>query len=166
MARKRPRDIQQLFGRQRLARFTDFTEQYQLWQQQLQHCFDALQLSPMLAHCKVVSVRAHTLVLEVSSAALASRLKQQQRRIITHFQSESTGDISQLDVRVRPSLGASKPIPTQSKPQVDKIPEDSVSSGTPMNEAQKAAKQLREQAELCEEPLRSQLLALADKYES
>lgn len=165
MARKRPRDIQHLFGRQRLARFTDFTEQYQLWQQQLQHCFDALQLSPMLAHCKVVSVRAHTLVLEVSSAALASRLKQQQGRIITYFQSGSTGDVAQLEVRVRPSLGANTPMPTQPKPQVDKLPENSVSSDTPMSEAQRAAKQLREQAELCQEPLRSQLLALADKYE-
>src|SRR5690554_3153053 len=118
MARKRPRDIQQLFGRQRLARFTDFTEQYQLWQQQLQHCFDALQLSPLLAHCKVVSVRAHTLVLEVSSAALASRLKLQQDRIITYFQSGSTGHISQMEVRVRPGGGESRSVPLQ-PPQIN-----------------------------------------------
>lgn len=160
MARKRPRDIQQLFGRQRLARFTDFTEQYQLWQQQLQHCFDALQLSPMLVHCKVVSVRAHTLVLEVSSAALASRLKQQQGRIITYFQSGSTLPITELEVRVRPSTGGG----TQTAPQaaqktgiIKAIPE--------APKENEAVRKLREQAELCEEPLRSQLLALADKYE-
>ncbi|WP_417658728.1 DciA family protein [Pseudidiomarina sp.] len=156
MARKRPRDIQQLFGGQRLQRFTDFTEQYQRWQQQLQQCFDALQLSPLLAHCKVVSVRAHTLVLEASSAALANRIKLQQSRIITHFQSESTGHISRLEVQVRPQmrtpLAQSMEKPTQA---VQK---------TGNNDDETVAK-LRQQAELCEEPLRSQLLALAEKYE-
>jgi len=160
MARKRPRDIQQLFGRQRLARFTDFTEQYLLWQQQLQHCFDALQLSPMLAHCKVVSVRAHTLVLEVSSAALASRLKQQQGRIITYFQSGSTLPITDLEVRVRPGTHASAQTALQAVQKTDII--ETKPEAPKENEA---VRKLREQAELCEEPLRSQLLALADKYE-
>ena len=117
MARKRPRDIQQLFGGQRLQRFTDFTEQYQRWQQQLQQCFVALQLSPLLAHCKVVSVRAHTLVLEVSSAALASRIKLQQSRIITHFQDESTGHISRLEVQVRPKISTPSLQPVEKAPQ-------------------------------------------------
>ncbi|GAB3288948.1 DciA family protein [Pseudidiomarina andamanensis] len=156
MARKRPRDIQQLFGGQRLQRFTDFTEQYQRWQQQLQQCFVALQLSPLLAHCKVVSVRAHTLVLEVSSAALASRIKLQQSRIITHFQDESTGHISRLDVQVRPKIGTPSPQTAEKVSQ----PVQNASK----NDDETVAK-LRQQAELCEEPLRSQLLALAEKYE-
>lgn len=160
MTRKRPRDIQQLFGRQRLARFTDFTEQYQLWQQQLQHCFGALQLSPMLAYCKVVSVRAHTLVLEASSAALANRLKQQQQRIITYFQSGSTLPITELEVRVRPSAGRNSQNPPQTVQKTDII--EAKPEASKENEA---VKKLREQAALCEEPLRSQLLALADKYE-
>ncbi|WP_404408838.1 DciA family protein [Pseudidiomarina marina] len=156
MARKRPRDIQQLFGGQRLQRFTDFTEQYQRWQQQLQQCFVALQLSPLLAHCKVVSVRAHTLVLEVSSAALASRIKLQQSRIITYFQDESTGHISRIDVQVRPKISTPSLQPTEKAPQPVK------NAGE--NDDETVAK-LRRQAELCEEPLRSQLLALAEKYE-
>lgn len=156
MARKRPRDIQQLFGGQRLQRFTDFTEQYQRWQQQLQQCFVALQLSPLLAHCKVVSVRAHTLVLEVSSAALASRIKLQQSRIITHFQDESTGHISRLDVQVRPKIGTPSPQTAEKVSQ----PVQNASK----NDDETVAK-LRQQAALCDEPLRSQLLALAEKYE-
>jgi len=156
MARKRPRDIQQLFGGQRLQRFTDFTEQYQRWQQQLQQCFVALQLSPLLAHCKVVSVRAHTLVLE-TSAALASRIKLQQSRIITHFQDESTGHISRLDVQVRPKIGTPSPQTAEKVSQ----PVQNASK----NDDETVAK-LRQQAELCEEPLRSQLLALAEKYEN
>ena len=156
MARKRPRDIQQLFGGQRLQRFTDFTEQYQRWQQQLQQCFVALQLSPLLAHCKVVSVRAHTLVLEASSAALASRIKLQQSRIITHFQDGSTGHISRLEVQVRPKINTPSPQPIEKPPQV--------TQNAGIDENDTVAK-LREQAQLCEEPLRSQLLALAEKYE-
>lgn len=156
MARKRPRDIQHLFGGQRLQRFTDFTDQYQRWQQQLQQCFDALQLSPLLAHCKVVSVRAHTLVLEVSSAALASRIKLQQARIITHFESESTGHISRLEVEVRPQIRTPSSQAEAKPAQVTKKPNQ--------NNDDTVAK-LRQQAELCEEPLRSQLLALANKYE-
>lgn len=156
MARKRPRDIQQLFGGQRLQRFTDFTEQYQRWQQQLQQCFDALQLSPLLAHCKVVSVRAHTLVLEASSAALANRIKLQQSRIITHFQSESTGHISRLEVQVRPHMRT--PLAQSTEKPTQAVQKSS-------NNDDETVAKLRQQAELCEEPLRSQLLALAEKYE-
>src|SRR5690554_4746033 len=103
MARKKPRNIQQLFSSQRFQRFTDFTEQHRRWQQQLQQCLAGLGLTPLSQHCTVVSVRAHTLIIEVPSAAIANRLKLQQQRIITHFQDESTGQITQLEVRIRPT---------------------------------------------------------------
>lgn len=157
MARKRPRDLQQLFGGQRLQRFTDFTEQYQIWQQQLQQCFAALQLSPLLPHCKVVSVRAHTLSLEVTSAAIGNRIKQQQSGIITHFGADSTLPITQLDVRVKPTAQYPN-MPTAVAPQ-------KTAPKAPSDDDDTIAK-LRQQAQLCEEPLRSQLLALAEKYEN
>ncbi len=156
MARKRPRNIQQLFSSQRFQRFTDFTEQHRRWQQQLQQCFAALQLAPLSQHCTVVSVRAHTLIIEVPSAAVANRLKLQQQRIITHFQDESTGQITQLELRIRPKASPSSQNPLAAAPKQPPKP--------PTNEPDVVA-QLRAEAARCEEPLRSQLLALADKYE-
>lgn len=156
MARKRPRNIQQLFSSQRFQRFTDFTHQYQHWQQQLQQCLAGLGLTPLSQHCTVVSVRAHTLIIEVPSAAIANRLKLQQQRIITHFQDESTGQITQLEVRIRPTSNDA----SEQAVSIDKTPPPKAAA-----EEVSVVTQLREQAARCEEPLRSQLLALADKYE-
>jgi hypothetical protein len=95
-------------------------------------------------------------VLEASSAALASRIKLQQSRIITHFQDESTGHISRLEVQVRPKINTPSPQLAETAPQPTQ------NAGKDENDT---VAKLREQAQLCEEPLRSQLLALAEKYE-
>ncbi|PWW12998.1 uncharacterized protein DUF721 [Pseudidiomarina tainanensis] len=171
MARTRPRNLQQLIDGKQLRRFTDFTEQYQLWQQLLNDCLISLQLAPLSAYCKVLSVRANTLVIEAASGTIASRLKLQQGRIITHFAANSTTAINQLEVQVRPvsqtpaMRQADNHNPTPAAPVPQQPTTAPAGSGSAPSKSS-AASQLRQQAQLCPEPLRSQLLALADKYEA
>ncbi|RUO41767.1 hypothetical protein CWE22_06320 [Pseudidiomarina aestuarii] len=151
MARSRPRTLQHVLDGQRLQQFADFTEQHKRWQQQLRDCFHVLQLSPLSEHCQVLNVRAQTLIMQVSSAAIATRLKMQQSRIITYFRNEAMLAVERLELRIAPA--ANQP---PAEPRKQSATSDSLSD---------TVKQLREQAEQCEEPLRSQLLALAAKYE-
>ncbi len=152
MSRTRPRDLKKLIGGQKLQRFTDFTEQYRRWQQLLHDCLQSVELTPLRDHCHVLAVRANTLVLEASTAAVASRLKLQQHRIITYFSNDAMPHVNSLEVQIKPQRQAKlaeAPVKTKELPKSES---DTVTK-------------LRQQAQLCEEPLRSQLLALADKYE-
>ncbi|MDX1705240.1 DciA family protein [Pseudidiomarina sp.] len=156
MARNRPRTTQQLIAGQQLRRFADFTDQHRRWQQLLQSCFLKLQLEPLLEHCEVLNIRAHNLILQVSSGAIAQRIKTHQARIITHFQPEATVELERLEIRIRPAH----------KPATLRTATASAEPATErVREEQDAVSRLREQAALCDEPLRTQLLALAQKYE-
>lgn len=149
MARNRIKSTSQLLAAQQLRTFADFTEQHQRWQQLFAETLLELQLEALQAHLQVLNIRAHTLIVQASSAAVAQRLKSVQGRIITHFQARARLQIDGLELQIRPN-SANAPI-SHKKATVD--PADTVA-------------QLRHQASLCEEPLRSQLLALADKYQA
>lgn len=156
MARNRPRTTQQLIAGQQLQRFADFTDQHRRWQQLLQSCFRKLQLVPLLEHCEVLNIRANNLILQVSSGAIAQRIKSHQARIITHFQPEATVELERLEIRIRPAhkTAAQQTAAASPEPATETVREE-----------QDAVSRLRQQAALCDEPLRSQLLALAQKYE-
>jgi hypothetical protein len=148
MARNRLKTTQQLMVAQQLRHFADFTEQHARWQQLMCAALTEVQLAPLRAHVQVLNIRAHTLIVQASSAAIAQRIKTVQGRIITHFADGARLEINTLDIRIQPKpLNSSEKV---EKPEVKQ--DDSVSK-------------LRQQALLCDEPLRSQLLALADKYE-
>ncbi|MGQ4276625.1 DciA family protein [Pseudidiomarina sp. E22-M8] len=153
MPRRRPKKLDQLLGSQRLQQFADFTEQHQRWQQLLRDCFEKQPLQQLLPHCEVLAVRPPSLILQVSSAAVAQRLKTEQGRIITYFQTHAMATVTSLEIRIRPSRNVKSTDTTPAPAKVAVKESDTV-------------RKLREQAELCDEPLRSQLLALADKYSS
>lgn len=156
MARNRPRTTKQLIAGQQLQRFADFTDQHRRWQQLLQSCFQKLQLSPLLEHCEVLNIRANHLILQVSSGAIAQRIKSYQARIITHFQPEATVELERLEIRIRPAHKPATPKPAKVSP---------APATETLEKELDAVGRLRQQATLCDEPLRSQLLALAQKYE-
>lgn len=151
MPRRRPKKLDQLLGSQRLQQFADFTEQHQRWQQLLRDCFKEQPSEQLLPHCEVIAVRTPSLILQVSSAAIAQRLKTEQGRIITYFQTHATPTVTSLEIRIRPGRNVSSGNTPPAPPKAEVKESDTV-------------RKLREQAELCDEPLRSQLLALADKY--
>lgn len=153
MPRKRPKQLDQLLGNQRLQQFADFTERHQRWQQQLRDCLTQQSLSELVPHCEVISVSAPSLIIKVSSAAIGQRIKTAQAGIITYFQSHATPAVTALEIRVRP---ARQPCATSTPQRTEK----------PTKSESETVKKLREQAALCDEPLRSQLLALADKYDA
>ncbi|CAB0150999.1 hypothetical protein PSI9734_01416 [Pseudidiomarina piscicola] len=151
MPRRRPKKLDQLLGSQRLQQFADFTEQHLRWQQLLRDWFEKQSLQQLLPQCEVLAVRAPSLILQVSSAAVAQRLKTEQAGIITHFQTHAMPTVTSLEIRIRPSRNVS---PTKAP----------AAAAKPVVKESDTVRKLREQAQLCEEPLRSQLLALADKY--
>ncbi|RUO62489.1 DciA family protein [Pseudidiomarina insulisalsae] len=153
MPRKRPKKLDQLLGSQRLQQFADFTEQHQRWQQLMRDCFAKQPLAELISQCEVVAVSAPSLIIKVSSAAVGQRIKTEQERIITYFQTHATPAITRLEIRIRPGRQASATPPPPAQPKPAQNESDTV-------------RKLREQAALCEEPLRSQLLALADKYDA
>ena len=148
MARNRLKNTQQLMTGRQLRHFADFTEQHAGWQQLMCAALTEVQLAPLRAHVQVLNVRAHTLIVQASSAAVAQRLKTVQGRIITHFATGARIEINALDLRIQP-----KPLNSPEKVEKPEVKQDD------------AVSKLRQQALLCEEPLRSQLLALADKYQ-
>lgn len=148
MARNRLKTTQQLMVGQQLRHFADFTEQHARWQQLMCAALTEVQLAPLRAQVQVLNVRVHTLIVQVSSAAVAQRIKTVQGRIITHFADGARLEINALDIRIQP-----KPANSAEKVQKVEVKQDD------------AVSKLRQQALLCDEPLRSQLLALADKYE-
>jgi hypothetical protein len=148
MARNRLKNPQQLMTAQQLRQFADFSEQHTRWQQLIGVALSELQLAPLRSHVQVLNVRANTLIIQVSSAAVAQRLKSVQGRIITHFADGARTEINAIDWRIQP-----KPINSP-----EKIEKPEVKQNDTVNT-------LRQQALLCDEPLRSQLLALADKYQ-
>ncbi|MDN7124342.1 hypothetical protein [Pseudidiomarina terrestris] len=153
MPRRRPKKLDQLLGSQRLQQFADFTEQHQRWQQLLRDCFEKHSLQQLLPQCEVIAVGASALILQVSSAPIAQRLKTDQAGIITYFQTHATPAVTSLEIRIRPGRHVKSTETPPAPVKVEVKESDTV-------------RKLREQAELCEEPLRSQLLALADKYSS
>ncbi len=148
MARNRLKNPQQLMTAQQLRHFADFSEQHAHWQQCIGAALTELQLAPLRSHVQVLNVRANTLIIQVASAAVAQRLKTVQGRIITHFADGARTEIKAIDWRIQP-----KPLNSP-----DKIEKAELKQSDTVNT-------LRQQALLCEEPLRSQLLALADKYQ-
>jgi hypothetical protein len=152
MPRTRPKQLDQLLGNKRLQQFADFTEQHQRWQQLMRDCLSQQSLAELAPHCEVIAVSAPSLIIKVSSAAIGQRIKTEQGRIITYFQSHATPAVTQLEIRIRPGRQDSATTPPQRAEKSTKIESETV-------------KKLREQAAKCEEPLRSQLLALADKYD-
>ncbi len=148
MARNRLKNTQQLMTGQQLRHFADFTEQHARWQQLMCAALTEVELAPLRTHVQVLNVRTHTLIVQVSSAAVAQRLKTVQGRIITHFADGARREINALELRIQP-----KPLNSPEKVQKPVVKQDD------------AVSKLRQQALLCEEPLRSQLLALASKYE-
>jgi len=161
MTRQRPKALHTLLTRRSLSQFHDFTERFRRWQQLLARCLHESQLS----HCRVLNIRDGQLIIEVDSAAWATRIKLQQSRIITHFNQEATDPVRQLDVKVKPAsfqpLSAAQQTTEKPSPQTKEAKSTPVSSTRPQNNSADA---LRAQAEQCEEPLRSQLLKLAAAF--
>lgn len=151
MARRRPKKLDQLLGSQRLQQFADYSEQYTRWQQLLSDCFSQSALHELAPHCEVIQINAASLTLKVSSAAIGQRIKTEQERIITYFQTHATPAVNRIEIRIRPSA-------QRVSQRLENTPEKSVKTES------ETVQKLRQQAELCDEPLRSQLLALADKY--
>lgn len=144
MVRQRPKALHSLLSRQSLRHFQDFTEQHRHWQQLLATCLS----EPQLQHCRVLNVRDGRLVLEVSSAAWATRIKLQQTRIITHFRRDAMASVTSVEIKVNPDAQARTQLAPKVAPQASN------------------AEVLRAQAEQCDEPLRTQLLQLAATFEA
>ena len=160
MTRRKIRTTEQVIRTARLRQFADFTEQHRVWQQQLRACLQKLGSEHLQQHAEVLAIREQTLHLHTTSAAVATRLKQLQSGIITYFAREAMLPVQQLSVRTAPKTPAvttsqSAAAPTAAQPSAKTAPPDE----------HHAAAQLRAQAALVDEPLRSQLLALAAKFE-
>lgn len=164
MIRQRPKALQSLLTRRSLRQFHDFTERYGRWQQVLARCLNESQLT----HCRVLNLRDSCLVIEVSSAAWATRVKLQQSRIITHFNHDAMASVTSLQIKVNPaafqplqSAGQNQPESSQNRPAAKS---DQAEQGPQSPAKTNSAETLRAQAEMCEEPLRSQLLQLAATF--
>ncbi|RUO66054.1 hypothetical protein SAMN06297229_0471 [Pseudidiomarina planktonica] len=164
MIRQRPKALQSLLTRRSLRQFHDFTERYRRWQQVLARCLNESQLN----YCRVLNLRDSCLVIEVSSAAWATRLKLQQSRIITHFNQDATASVTSVQIKVNPEAfkPTQNPVKIESKPDSNRPTKESAAPEKASAPAPKAnsAETLRAQAEMCEEPLRSQLLQLAATF--
>ncbi|RUO80073.1 hypothetical protein CWI84_07165 [Idiomarina tyrosinivorans] len=126
-----------------LRQYQSFAEQFKRWQKQLVDCLD----NELANHCRVVRIKGDTLIVSVSSAAWATRLKFQQGAIITHFSKDATiAPLRHVDIRIHPEAFARQ---EQQK-----------------NDESDTAKRLRKLAEGSTGALREQLLALAERAAS
>lgn len=122
---------------QTLRNYAQFAAQLKQWQQ----LFRQVVPETLAAHCQVLNVRDNKLVVETDAATWATQLKFLQSDIITHFQQDAMPQLRQLDVRVKPA----------SQQQA------TVASSLTRKE------RLLRLAETSDEPLKSELLKMAEK---
>lgn len=152
--RKRPQALQSVISQTSLRTYYDFTERFTQWQQLLAECLTETQRD----HCILLNLRDQQLLVAVPSGAWLTQLKAQESRIITHFQANATSKPNRLIIQVLPKLFSAKEVTESSPKKAEASPQ-------PKAEELSQADVLRKQAERCEEPLRSQLLALAARYD-
>lgn len=123
---------------QLLQHYAQFAVQLKQWQQ----LFKRITGHPLHDHCQLINVRDNKLIVEVSAATWATQLKMQQARIITHFQQDATVAVDTMEVKVKPRQTAG----------LDNG-DDKVSR----------RERILRLAENSQEPLKSELLRIADK---
>ena len=123
---------------QTLQHYAQFAVQLKQWQQ----LFAQTLGMPLVDHCQLINVRDGKLIVETDAATWATQLKLQQARIITHFQQDATVAVSTMEIKV--------------KPQLDKV----AMASSPQ---QSRRERLLRLAENSQEPLKTELLKLANK---
>lgn len=123
---------------QTLQRYAQFAVQLKQWQQ----LFAEAAQRPLTEHCQLINVRDNKLIVEADSATWATQLKLQQGRIITHFQQDATVAVQTIEIKV--------------KPQLDR-------SALASSEKASRRERILRLAENSQEPLKSELLKMADR---
>lgn len=123
---------------QTLHRYAQFAVQLKQWQQ----LFAAAVGRPLIDHCQLLNVRNGKLIVETDAATWATQLKLQQGRIITHFQQDATIAINSMEIKVKPGFERGSVVGTEKESRRERI--------------------LR-LAENSQEPLKSELLKLAER---
>lgn len=123
---------------QTLQRYAQFAAQHKQWQL----LFRQIVGQPLADHCQLLNVREQILIVQTTAATWATQLKLKQGDIITHFQQDAMVEVSQMDIRIKP---------------------DSKASVYASSAKQSRRERLLDLAARSEEPLRSELLRLAEK---
>lgn len=124
-----------------LRQYAQFAAQLSQWQQLFAQCID----KSTREHCQLLNIRDGQMILHADSGSWATRLKLQQASIITHFRDNATVPVDRLSIKVSPSMNSMK-----------------TSVESPGGNS--SAERLLAMAEGCEEPLKSELRALAAKF--
>lgn len=155
--RLRPQALTKIANKPSLRHFHDFTERFRDWQQ----LFAAALPSVSATQARVLKVQGSQLKIATRSAAWAKHVQQHEHAIITHFNQDATFAVQRLEVVVAPALFQHLQQLFGTQPEALAQPTSTpAAEPTPTD----AVTKLRQQAQHCEEPLRSQLLALADHY--
>ncbi|MGM0525287.1 MAG: DciA family protein [Pseudomonadota bacterium] len=123
---------------QTLQHYAQFAAQLKQWQL----LFQRVAGRPLADHCQLLNVRDKKLIVKADAATWATQLKLKQNAIITHFQQDAMIAINQLEVTIKPPSDKDAYAPTQQLSRRERI---------------------LKLAEGSEEPLRSELLKLAEK---
>ncbi|MDV6316015.1 DUF721 domain-containing protein [Idiomarina sp. HP20-50] len=124
-----------------LRHYAQFAAQLSHWQQLFQQCVD----KNTNQHCQLLNIRDGQMIIHVDNGSWATRLKLQQAAIITHFRHNATVPVHSLSIKVSPSMNSF---------------EKSIKNQKDSNSADR----LLAMAEGCDEPLKSELKALAAKF--
>lgn len=153
--RLRPQALTKIANKPSLRHFHDFTERFRYWQQ----LFAAALPTISATQARVLKVQGSQLKIATRSAAWAKHIQQHEHAIITHFNEDATFAVQRIEVVVAPDLFQHLQQLLGAEPEPLRQP-NQPAAATPSD----AVAKLRQQAQHCDEPLRSQLLALADHY--
>lgn len=123
---------------QPLQHYAQFAVQLKQWQLLFQRLLER----PLSDHCQLLNVRDGKLIVETDAATWATQLKFQQARIITHFQQDAMIEVNEIEVKIKP--GADRAL-------------------TASTEQQSRRERILRLAENSQEPLKSELLKIAEK---
>ena len=158
---RRPQPVEAILASRQLRRYQQFAEQYRQWQR---HLHDLLG-KQVASHCEVISIREERLLIRVDSAAWATRLKFQQRAIITYFQNHAMASVTSLEIKINPGVKQSAQTPNEGTSAASENAQSTPVKQPSIVTTEASASKLKRLAADCDEPLKSQLLALAAKFE-
>lgn len=123
---------------QTLQHYAQFAAELKQWQL----LFRRIVGSPLAEHCQLLNVRDGQLIVRANAASWATQLKLQQSAIITHFKQDAMIAVKTMDIQIKPGQDAV-----------------SYSQTEPLTRRQR----ILQLAETSQEPLRSELLKIAEK---
>ncbi|WP_404401463.1 DUF721 domain-containing protein [Idiomarina seosinensis] len=123
---------------QTLQRYAQFAAELKQWQQLFRHIVG----SPLADHCQLLNVRDEKLIVRTDAAGWATQLKLQQNAIITHFQQDAMIAVNCLEIQIKPGEDGARGGPAETLTRRQRI---------------------LQLAENSQEPLRSELLKIAEK---